>query len=196
MRSTVVVLVLMTALRAGAGEVLLGAAGRTRHRIVVPNAYADARIGASVKQAAELLQRFFRKLHQQLDFLPEAAAFGHRIKNPLLPFSALYTGDLVNELDNQLSRAEAIPVSPAVKARLAATRFEFDYLRHIVNTVVHYHAYRLRPNEVSLDRLLSAVEARNAWIESFPKPRPSFGTGTGPTSLACCRKRTGGSRWQ
>ncbi|MFN2350721.1 MAG: hypothetical protein ABR497_02125, partial [Kiritimatiellia bacterium] len=53
------------------------------------------------------------------------------------------------------------------------TRIEFDYLKHNVNIIYHYYSYRLRPDDAGLERLLSAIDERNAWLEELDKNRRS-----------------------
>src|SRR5690606_28834248 len=51
----------------------------------------------------------------------------------------------------------------------------FDFVKSLVDTMMLYYAYQTHPDATSWDRVLSALEKRNAWLESFPRgKRPSF----------------------
>jgi len=56
--------------------------------------------------------------------------------------------------------------------RLGLVRREFEYLKALVRVVHLYHAYQVQPDMVSRERLLTAIDARNAFIgELFKGPR-------------------------
>lgn len=123
--------------------------------------YVDAAYG----KAAAPMARFYRKLHQRLDFLPEAMKYSRGIRNPMLLFGALYTPELINELDLQLTNAEKLAKSEGVKRRLANARYEFEFLKHIVNVMYMYYTFQMRQDQHSLDLAIDAVEARNDFIK-------------------------------
>lgn len=135
----------------------------------------DEYIDAAFREAAGPMRRFFLRLHQRLDFRPEAAEYARVNRDPLLEFSTLYTPPIMAELENQLARAESIEVSEAVRVRLAKTRFEFDYLKHIAGVTTLFYSYQHAPDPQSWDRVLSAVEARNDWLSKHDRGRrPSW----------------------
>ncbi len=132
-------------------------------------------IEAAYREASTPMLRFFQVLQQRLEFREQAGLYAHSNRNPLLQFSTLYTPELLSELSRLLERAEQIDVSDRVKARLAKTRFEFDFVKSLSDTVMLYYAYLTRPDAVSWDRALTALEERNAWIDSAPRgKRPSY----------------------
>ena len=131
--------------------------------------------------------------------------YGRRRKHltdPLQFLGFLYTPNLLNSLEQQLANAEKLalgdqspnglgsnqnlrnePTRPneKVRMRLALVRREFDYLKALAKVVHLYHAYQTQPDFVSRDRLLDAVDARNAYIDSLfaaprgnPTPLPGF----------------------
>jgi len=135
----------------------------------------DEYIEAAYREASAPMKRFFQVLQQRLDFRKQAAQFGVDNRNPLLPYGAIYTPEFLNDLDRLLERAEQIEVSKPVQARLAKTRFEFNFIKSLVDTMVLYYAYQTHPDAVSWDRVLSSLEERNASMENPPKgKRPSF----------------------
>jgi hypothetical protein len=89
------------------------------------------------------------------------------IDDPEQMLRLVYAPDMVARMDNELKQAEEVAVSGKVKQRLGLIRKEFDYLRNI-NAVIHlYHAYRIKPDRASLDRLLDAIDAWNALLDSY-----------------------------
>lgn len=134
----------------------------------------DEYMEGSYRQAAGFMRRFFQKLHERLYYEPEISRMSDRGRQPLLPFSALYSAELINELETLLKRAESVELGESASLRLATTRMEFDYLRHILKTLAVYQASMLSPEAVPLSQVLEVVEERNAWIDSLKKPRLAF----------------------
>ncbi|MBT3380624.1 MAG: DUF4838 domain-containing protein [Lentisphaerae bacterium] len=133
-------------------------------------------IEAAYREAAGPMRSFYRKLHQRLEFMPEAMEYGYRRnRDPLLAFSSIYTPVLINALENQLSAAERVVKSPRARKRLEATRLEFDYLRRIVDTIHLYYAYLTKPNGASLALAVDAVEERNSWLTNLAKGKRKTG---------------------
>lgn len=54
-----------------------------------------------------------------------------------------------------------------MKTRLALVRTEFEYVRHLARVVHLDHAYQVQPDADSRDRLLDAIDDRNAFIASL-----------------------------
>ena len=57
-----------------------------------------------------------------------------------------------------------------MRARLGLVRTEFEYLKHLAKVVHLYHAYQIAPGRPALERLLDAIDARNAFIASLYEP--------------------------
>lgn len=123
--------------------------------------YIDAAYG----RAAGFMHQFFRRLNQRLDHIKTAEQYGSSSRDPLLMLNMIYTPDLMNTLDGLLTRAENVATDPKVKARLEGTRVEFDNLMHYSRIIQLYYAYLAQPDEDSLERVLTAVDNRNAWLE-------------------------------
>ena len=108
--------------------------------------------------------------------------YGRRRKHltdPLQFLGFLYSPSLLQALERDLAAAEKLADSEKVKQRLALVRREFDYLQALIKVVHLYHAYQTQPDLASRERVLNAVDARNAYIDSlFTAPR------NGPTPLA------------
>lgn len=86
---------------------------------------------------------------------------------PRVLLSMIYTADLLDVMEKQLARSEAMAKDPKVKKRLELVRIEFDYTRNLSQILSFYSVYRLRPTRQNLNVLLDAVEARNRMIDSF-----------------------------
>lgn len=132
------------------------------------DALYDEYIEAAYQEAAGPMSSFYRKLHQRLVFRPETVQYSAILnRNPLLLYNTLYTPELMTALESYLSTAEQRAKSEGVKARLAATRMEFDHLKHIADVITHYYAYLTDKNEASHERVLNAVEKRNQWLREW-----------------------------
>lgn len=93
---------------------------------------------------------------------------GHKhIESPYQLLGFLYTPKLLSDLESNLTAAEKKAKGDKVKARLALVRREFDYVKALATVVYLYQAYQLRPDKVSRDRLLDAIDDRNALIEGW-----------------------------
>jgi hypothetical protein len=95
---------------------------------------------------------------------------GRRRKTVTDPFqfiAFLYPPNVLAALDADLAQAEKLADSPKVKTRLALVRTEFEWIRHLSRVVHFYHAFQLQPDAPSRDRLLDAIDARNAFINSL-----------------------------
>ncbi len=55
-----IVFLISLAVNSYAGELLLGAVGKSKYQIVIPDKYPDDKLAASVKQAAELHEEGFQ----------------------------------------------------------------------------------------------------------------------------------------
>jgi len=88
-------------------------------------------------------------------------------RNPRLLLSMIYSAEILDVMEKQLSRAEALAKHPKVKKRLELVRTEFDYTKNLAHILSYYSTFRLFPNRQNLDVLLNAVEARNKMIDSL-----------------------------
>ena len=86
------------------------------------------------------------------------------VNDPFQLIAFLYPPSLLAALDADLTYAEQLAPSAKVKTRLALVRTEFEYLRHFARVVHLHQAWQLVPDASSRDRLLDAIDARNAFI--------------------------------
>lgn len=100
------------------------------------------------------------------------------VRDPFRLIAFLYTPSLLAALDADLGRAEKAADCDKVKTRLALVRTEFEYVRHLARVVHLEHAYQVQPDTGSRDRLLDAIDARNAFIASlYGKPAAAAQSG-------------------
>lgn len=137
--------------------------------------------GAAFGKAAAPMITFYDELYHAIelysDFLGTRSPawvyndiYGQRRKNLTDPFQLLgflYTPDLLASLETQLAQAEKTADTDKAKDRLAVVRREFDYLKALAKVVHLYHAFQIQPDLASRDRLLDAIDARNAHIDSL-----------------------------
>jgi hypothetical protein len=151
-------------------------AERNQAKVLV-HEFCDAAFG---KAAPPMLQFYDQLYHgielyaRQLGTRDPAWAYtdiyGRRRKHltdPLQFLGFFYTPALLSSLEAQLSQAEKLAHTDKSKVRLALVRREFDYLRGLARVVHLYHAFQIQPDRNSRDRLLDAIDARNAEIASY-----------------------------
>ncbi|QDU29101.1 beta-D-glucuronidase [Anatilimnocola aggregata] len=151
--------------------------------------------GAAFGKSAPSMLAFYDQLYHGIELYSEFLGtrnpawsyqniYGQRRKFLTDPFQFLgflYTPNLLGSLETQLAQAEKNANSEKVKIRLAAVRREFDYLKALAKVVHLHHAYQAQPDLASRDRLLTAIDARNAFVDSLfdaggsrPKPAMSW----------------------
>jgi len=108
---------------------------------------------------------------------------GRRRKTVTDPFALiafLYPPGVLAALDADLTQAERLANTEKVRTRLAVVRREFEWVRHLARVVHLYHAFEIYPDAASRDRLLDAIDARNAAIDALynergqPQPLPGW----------------------
>jgi hypothetical protein len=147
--------------------------------------------GAAFGEAAGPMRRFYDRLYHGIELYSEHLGtrcpawsytdiYGRGRKYLADPFRLLgflYPPDLLEALEQDLARAEKAAAGEKAGARLRLVRREFDYLRGLARVVHLYHAYRAETDGSSRDRLLDAIDARNAEIAGYydargrPKPQ-------------------------
>lgn len=89
-------------------------------------------------------------------------------EHPAEMLAMLYPPDVLAKLEKSLAEAERTPdLTGKQKARIRLVRLEFDYLKLTVTAIHLYHAYRLVPSVESFRPIVTALEARNAFIDSL-----------------------------
>jgi hypothetical protein len=145
-------------------------------RDLVPE-FVEAAFGESTWHMTRFYERLYHAIVLYSDFFGTRCSAwtyepleGRRrktVQDPFRMLAFLYPPSLLSDLEKLLSGAESKARSDKVKARLALVRREFDYLVHL-SRVVHLHqAFVLQPDNVSRDRLLDAIDARNREIAFY-----------------------------
>lgn len=148
---------------------------------------------AAFGKASDNMRRFYDALYHNVeiysDFLGTRCPAwsytdigGRRrkfINDPFRLIGFLYAPDLLASLATSLELAEKTADSDRARWRLALVRREFDYVRSTAAVVHLYHAYQVKPDQVSRDQLLDAIDARNALINALyveqPRTKPAPG---------------------
>lgn len=99
--------------------------------------------------------------------LPTDARGRKTVTDPFQLIAFLYPPKLLASLEASLSQSEKLATAPKVKTRLALVRCEFDYLKHFARVVHLHQAYQMMPDAGSMNRLLDAIDARNAFIDTL-----------------------------
>jgi len=136
---------------------------------------------AAFGAAAGPMRQFYDRLYHGLELYSEYLGtrdpawsyvdlYGRGRKYLTDPFQLigfLYPPDLLASLEKELAQAEKAADSEKVRVRLALVRREFDYVKSLARVVHLYHAFQIQPDLASRDRLLDAIDARNAEIASY-----------------------------
>ena len=93
------------------------------------------------------------------------------VSDPFQFIAFLYPPHVLSGLETELSQAERLADSTKVKTRLALVRREFEWIKNLARVVHLYHAFELQPDGPSRDRLLDAIEHRNAAIDALYEDR-------------------------
>lgn len=161
-----------------------------------PNIYAYVRLGidpfsktadelfneylqAAFRESEHPMRRFFLNIQKRAELWGVIALYAYQSgRDPLFALGTLYTPDIVNALEEDLGIAEKAAVLPEVKRRLDIVRYEFDFLKHLA-LVIHAHRnHQAMMDAHSLNQLLDAVDARNAFVakvvngdDKYPKKK-------------------------
>lgn len=96
--------------------------------------------------------------------------YGRRHKHVRDPFQMLgflYTPKLLAGMEKDLVDAEKKAAGAKVKARLDLVRREFEYVKSLATVIHLYQAFSIRPTKASRDRLLDAIDERNALVDGY-----------------------------
>jgi len=147
-----------------------------------PNIYAYVRLGidpfsktadelfneylqASFRECENPMRRFFLNLQKRAELWGVIALYAYQSgRDPLFALGTLYPPDVVNALEEDLSNAEKNVVLPEVKRRLDIVRYEFNFLKHLALVIHAYRNHQAMNDAHSLNQLLDAVDARNAFV--------------------------------
>ncbi len=145
-----------------------------------PNIYAYLRLGMypGLKSVDELfneytdsaflestvpMKRFFIELQKAVKLWGINKAYIRKMgRNPVRALRIMYTPEIINKLEKELSAAEKTAFSESVKKRLASVRREFNFLKDIMNVIFAWDNFHFKRNAQSFNELLDAVEKRNS----------------------------------
>lgn len=89
------------------------------------------------------------------------------VQDPFALIAFIYSPRVLEEMEVNLAYAEKQARTDKVRTRISLVRTEFEYLKHLARVVHLYQAFHVEPDEGSKTRLLDAIDARNAFIESL-----------------------------
>lgn len=136
---------------------------------------------AAFGKAAPQMWQFYDQLYHSIElysqylgtrdpawtYHPMSGRRRKHLSDPFRMLGFLYPPKLLASLESQLSLAETRAESEKVKVRLALVRRELNYLKSLAK-VIHLHTgYEIAPDLASRDRLLDAIDERNAEIASY-----------------------------
>jgi hypothetical protein len=148
----------------------------------------DEFCAAAFGKAAGAMQQFYATLYHGIELYSEflgtrcpawtytSISGGRRkfLNDPFQIIAFLNTPEMLSSMENNLSQAEKAADSEKARQRLALVRLEFDYIKNLAAVVHLYHAFQIRQDRASRDRLLDAIDARNAQIKECYKPLPGW----------------------
>jgi hypothetical protein len=149
--------------------------------------------GAAFGKAAGSMLRFYDQLYDGIELYSEYLGtrcpawaytdiYGGGRKHLTDPFQFLgflYPPRLLASLEKELAQAEKSADTDKVRTRLALVRREFEYVKQLARVVHLFHAYELDATLAARDRLLDAIDARNAEIARYYDPRTRAAPGMG-----------------
>ena len=138
-------------------------------------------VEGAFKESAWHMTRFYERLYQTIvlysdeigtrcptwTYQPMKGRRRKTVQDPFRMITFLYPPKVLADLESLLAAAETKARDPKVKQRLAVVRREFDYVRHFARVAHLHQAYEVQPDLASRDRLLDAIDARNAEIANY-----------------------------
>lgn len=125
-------------------------------------------------EAAPYMKTFYDNLYERVQLFSQAEAFGAFMPGQWLPLTngrsllpAMFPPDLLEIMETNLSRAEAVAKQPKVKKRLELVRVQFEYTKNLVDILLFYNIFRRQPTWENFNRLAPLIEKRNAMIDSW-----------------------------
>ena len=85
-------------------------------------------------------------------------------KDPRVLVNAMFSPELVRNMELKLKAAEKLAKDPKVIKRIALVTKEFNYLKSLITVLNLYNAYQLKPAYASFNALGDAVEAHKALV--------------------------------
>lgn len=88
-------------------------------------------------------------------------------QDPRVLVNAMFSPELVRNMDLKLRAAQKLAKNPKVRQRLALVEKEFNYLKSLITVLNLYNAYQLKPAWPAFDALGEAVESHKALVSSL-----------------------------
>lgn len=125
--------------------------------------FADDFYRAAYGNAYLPMKAFFNAMHERL----EARDKSEFSKNPRIIIAYVFSPDVLDVMEQCLSRAEKTTTDPKVISRLKLVRQDFNYVKGLAKVIHLYNAYRMNKTWLNLDQLADAMKARKAEISSL-----------------------------
>lgn len=120
---------------------------------------------AAFRESEAQMRRFFLSFQKRVALLDIIQEYTSKVdRDPFFTLGTLYTPDLINAMEEDLTQAEKNAQLPEVKTRLDVVRYEFDFLKHTVLVLNAYRNHQAMNDAASLNQLLDAVDARNQFV--------------------------------
>jgi len=159
-----------------------GSPGNGQWGIEGPNIYVYLRLGidpttqsagelfdeylqAAFRESENPMRRFFTNVQKRVELWQTIRNYAYQSgRDPIFALGALWTPDVINSLEEDLSAAESGAQLPEVRRRLDIVRYEFDFLKHLSLVVNAWRNHQAMNNAASITQLLDAIDVRNAFI--------------------------------
>lgn len=136
---------------------------------------------AAFLEAETPMRRFFNRLQTSLELYHILGGYVRKKKESVIRVTNIvYTPEIINQLEEELARAEKTAVSQGAKNRIATVRGEFDLLKAMTNVCFRYQNYLKNKDEISFNQLLDAVENNRKQEKNFLSQK---GTPYNPSNL-------------
>lgn len=129
------------------------------------NQLFDEYLQAAFRESENPMRRFFVNLQKRVELWQTIRTYAYQSgRDPIFALGTLWTPDVMNTLEEDLTSAERNAQLPEVKRRLDIVRYEFDFLKHLMLVINAWRNHQALNNAASLTQLFDAVDARNAFI--------------------------------
>ena len=129
------------------------------------NALFDEYLQAAFRECKDPMRRFFTNLQKRVELWQTIGTYAYQSgRDPIFALGTLWTPDVINSLEEDLASAESSVQLPEVKLRLDIVRYEFDFLKHLALVINSWRNHQAMNDAHSLNQLLDAVDARNAFV--------------------------------
>jgi hypothetical protein len=119
-------------------------------------------LAAFGKEATPFMVSFFSLIDDAIDQYPTSfhGTISPVAKKPETLLACMWTSQRLNQMEKQLSLAEKAPKNNLEAQRLAITRFQFNYLKNLMQIQFAYQAYQLTYSKDILKVILDLLDKR------------------------------------